>query len=232
MCGMKKAPEKVYKYRALSGDSFKYTMDILLNNRIYMPSRKSLNDPFEGVQNIYLGMSGNPGKQDIAELWEKMLEKYGVYSLSRCPAIPQMWAHYADGFKGVCLEFSTSNTFSKVREVLYTKDIIENADLKGLGKDGAVPFPTMLEAIMLRKSDGWAYEQEWRLLDDRRLNNPNVDTRYIYLLENEITAVILGSAIAEADEQFVREMIKPKPHIKLQRCRIVENRYEVEIVDI
>ena len=187
---------------------------------------------FEGVQNIYLGMSGSPSKQDIAELWEKMLEKYGVYSLSCCPAIPQMWAHYADGFRGVCLEFSTSNIFSNVREVLYTKDIIENADLKGLGKDGAVPFPTMLEAIMLRKSDGWAYEQEWRLLDDRHLNNPNIDTRYIYLLENEITAVILGSAIAEADEQFVREMIKLKPHIKLQRCRIVENRYEVEIVDI
>ena len=70
---MKKVPEKLYKYRSLSGDSFKYTMDILLNNRIYMPSRKSLNDPFEGVQNINLGMSGNPSKQDKAEIWEKLM---------------------------------------------------------------------------------------------------------------------------------------------------------------
>ena len=130
------------------------------------------------------------------------------------------------------MEFSTSTTFSKVREVLYTKDVIQLVDLKGLGKGGSVPFPIMLEAILLRKSDGWAYEEEWRLLDDRRLANPSTDASYIYLSENEIAAVILGPAISEVDEQFVREMIKPKPHIKLQKCRIVENRCEVKIADI
>jgi hypothetical protein len=41
------APEILYKYKSLSGESFKYAEDIIVNNRLYFSHPDQLNDPFD-----------------------------------------------------------------------------------------------------------------------------------------------------------------------------------------
>ena len=43
-------PKLLFKYKSLSNDTTKMnTLDILKNNRLYLPNREKLNDCFEGI---------------------------------------------------------------------------------------------------------------------------------------------------------------------------------------
>ncbi len=44
---MEPEPKILYKYRSLSGDSFKFTHDIFMKNGLYFPHPDQLNDPFD-----------------------------------------------------------------------------------------------------------------------------------------------------------------------------------------
>ena len=43
------SPMLLYKYRSLTDSTFRYTQDIFLNSRLFLPQAQSLNDPNEGV---------------------------------------------------------------------------------------------------------------------------------------------------------------------------------------
>ena len=216
-------PSRIYKYRSLSGDSFKYTMDILLNSRVYIPHIKQLNDPFEGAQNIVLNFTDGTKIKLDSTVYDGLTKSWGVYSLSASPKIPQMWTHYSDNFRGICIEFSTANTFSTIKEVKYVKKIITEHDLvKHNGQSSLAP---LFEEVLIRKSDGWSYEEEWRFID---LYGEN----YCLPLEKaDITSVIFGALISDYDKQYVIDWIRTRDDIKLKKCNIKENSYEIEIVD-
>ena len=44
---MEPEPKILYKYRSLSGDNFKFTNDIFMNNELYFPHPDQINDPFD-----------------------------------------------------------------------------------------------------------------------------------------------------------------------------------------
>jgi hypothetical protein len=73
-----------------------------------------------------------------------------------------MWSHYADGHKGICLEFDTKyppfNDVHKVLRVIYQTiyPALNPVQFLILGRVPATPLIT--------KSTHWKYEKEWRLL--------------------------------------------------------------------
>jgi len=216
---MSEIPEKVYKYRALSGNSFEYTMDMLQNNHIYMPTVKELNDPFEGTHKY--NFNGYKFKFDDGKTYTigngtsyVVKTSYKVFSLSELPDITTMWVHYADDFKGVCIEFSTSKTFSKIEKVEYSAIPITNSDLKGnfLG--------TEYRKALLRKDKVWEHEKEWRLI--------TYANKFIELEENEIKTVILGNKISLEHEQLIIDWAY-KNKVDVKRCGFSKNSYEVRI---
>ena len=75
-----------------------------------------------------------------------------------------MWAHYADGHRGFCLEFDTKDeTFSKAHPVVYSNLLpaLNMADVFIRNSRNN------LMAIYTTKAASWAYEKEWRLLIDK-----------------------------------------------------------------
>ena len=44
---MSPVPKILYKYRSLSGDSFRFSHDIFMNNELYFPHPDQINDPFD-----------------------------------------------------------------------------------------------------------------------------------------------------------------------------------------
>ena len=44
----------LYKYRDISGEGFINTQDIFVNQRLYLPELKSLNDPNESIAEIQI----------------------------------------------------------------------------------------------------------------------------------------------------------------------------------
>lgn len=125
-----------------------YVRELLASNEIY-----------NNMPNQLITYSANRQLTDKAfyDLLHENGATLNVCSFTERPDNELMWAHYADNFKGVCLEFNFSdvpeinNVLSKVE---YTNEtpIINSMSYEELKR------------VMTIKRKAWEYESEWRLL--------------------------------------------------------------------
>ena len=101
-------------------------------------------------------------------------------SFSDSPLNPMMWAHYADGFKGCVVIYTSyqSNTIS-LRQNLFDAKGVPFSFLKVNYSDGEKRIPILESAVsgkdkareaFLQKSAFWSYESEYRLFAVERSN--------------------------------------------------------------
>ena len=105
----------LYKYRSLS--NYKILIDILANNRLYAANFKQLNDPMEGVYFFY--------NDELKEEFRKNINEgkngLGICSLSKGNDVELLWAHYANGERGICIGLSIveNGTNYTIRNINY-----------------------------------------------------------------------------------------------------------------
>lgn len=170
----------LYKYRSLQ--NFKNLVDIFVNSRMYASAYADLNDPMEGYY-LY-GSSGelDPSMQSLIA-GEK--DKIKILSLSRRPDIALMWAHYADGNRGVAIGV----------------EIDEGADLRPILYDGPPILPKDFNVdsaveLFTKKHPAWEYEEEERVFV-RKGNFASLSVR----------EVILGSRMSTQDKGLMKNLI-------------------------
>lgn len=176
-------PKTLYKYFPFSANA----MSLLANQRIWMASLESLNDPFEVVRRVGIGLStddeiraiaadigGGRDPEEIRELighaieqkqeLDRLIDRCGVASFSEIHDCPLMWAHYAGGHSGFVVEFEFDEEHGdQVMPVEYGDSFKFNwVDyLKQ-------PSVEMLDDLRVRsvtlKPSAWSYEKEWRLV--------------------------------------------------------------------
>ena len=174
---------KLYKFRPLT--NIERLLDIVLEERLYCAHFEDLNDPFEGV---YLSRHHMPGwlgsagttvvrRKSVAALrgFEQVSR---VCSLSASFADLRLWAHYADGHKGVAVEIDFTGHEADLFPIEYLTELPQHADQTVLG----TPFA---DQILTKKTIHWEYENEHRILQSQPY----------YSVEGRVTAVLLGSRI-------------------------------------
>ena len=93
-----------------------------------------------------------------------------------------MWSHYADIYKGFCLEFDTNyEPFNKIEKVVYSKEMPRLNPLELLNNQG---HKNILDLFKL-KSEHWTYEKEWRVFHQK------VNTPFCYQ-SKALTGVYIG----------------------------------------
>jgi hypothetical protein len=224
-------PSKLYKYRSLSGDSFKYTQAIFVRREIHLSNINTFNDPFEGKFHI----EQNPqqptpdyglGPYNFLVRQDYIKEQAHVYCLSETCEDILMWSHYASSHTGICIEFETNTQdtlFQACKSVNYlpyynnftVDDIVD------------VSFSDIVERACLFKAEQWAYEKEWRLI-----------VRSSRILDFDfspecLTGVILGCRISEDDERWVKDWVTQYPTpIDIRRAIEVEGDIRLRIEPI
>ena len=174
-------PKLLFKYKAFTKKNKRYIFDIIKNNRLYLANRKELNDPLEGIYTpIELSKCGLAicRSQDIEQSpVAEERDKYRILSLSSTAFSPQMWAYYADSYRGICFGFYNHGQFSNVQKVIYKVpniDVItEPEDLQGIIRDD-----------YRYKHIGWSHEKEWRII--RRS-----DSKFITYSPEDLACIIL-----------------------------------------
>jgi hypothetical protein len=162
------------------------------------------------------------------ETWLKILlsenAKLGVLCLSKKRDDILMWSHYADGHTGFCLQFDKEGlkSWKFCAPVRYRKS-----------------YPTFKEFVnypheshrlfLLRKSDHWKYEKEWRIIANCEIPR----NRYLRFPDHLLTGVILGCQMRKKDRDMIcRWAESRKIHLKLYGSNKKESEYGLMIEEI
>jgi len=180
---------KVYKYRSLR--NFDFIADILCNQRFHTSSFFDLNDPMEGLFNYEAGT-----KQEYIEAIVRGKEKLRVCSFSKDRKNVLLWAHYADGFKGICIETDLlepelPNCERVTVEYSVHPLLFSNSAQRLLGE--------MPRLILSQKNIAWKYEKEVRILSEHEYIRDGIS----------ITSVLLGMRTPDVLKQTILRIAPP-----------------------
>ncbi|MGA7949410.1 MAG: DUF2971 domain-containing protein [Thiobacillaceae bacterium] len=148
----------------------------------------------------------------------EILDRVGLLCLSATAASTLLWSHYADGHRGVCIQFDAEiGLFQAAQQVRYTDRVPVINRLVDTNDE-------MLMKSVFTKGEDWSYEEEWRVMarwrDEDRieqhlarfealrtfLKSQNGPGYYDFPRE-AIRSVILGSRIEPSAEEWLREML-------------------------
>jgi hypothetical protein len=162
-----------------------------------------------------------------ADAREELERRQAVYCFAAdSEAVPAfgnllMWGHYADNFRGICLEFDLErlqDTFA-IGRVTYSKHCrpINVFDVLLSNDDD---MPRRLADWVLTKADCWSYENEWRIYAE------GVGPRDYP--SDCLTKVFLGSRMPGDDEAMIRRWVAElDPAPQVFRTSLRSNEYSI-----
>ena len=196
---------------------------------LYLSKNGSQNDIFEGIAQTDYSFTSI--EKCITALSNVALLK----SFTEDPKNNLMWAHYADSYKGVCVEYDIRRASEEVKKMLFpvvyrkrpehfidVDEIISGKKFRD-GKhldDCKGPFA--------EKPSCWKYEKEWRIchMNKEEYSGKNIAFPYI-------SKVFLGPRIEPEDKKKVIAAVKAynekgKEQIVVYTTRLRENTYDIE----
>lgn len=230
---------RLFKYRIINRD----TREALRKQKIWVASPDSFDDPFDTNTDNYIEELSpetietftrrgypqirNMNPSTLHAQFVKQAKKFGVLCLTEnCESI-LMWSRYANGHRGLCLEFErTSNSvlgdhertgpvsYTRLCPVLDNKNQYDESNRKAFGLE--------LERLMLVKAEGWRYEREWRTY------YPSVNCLEDY--PGPLKSIIWGLCTDEKDKVKVRDLVKGSNVVFKQATR-VRREFRISIED-
>jgi len=184
---------KLYKYKSLK--NFEHIADIICNKRFYTIPFYDLNDPMEGLFNYY-----PETKKEYLDDIKEGKKKLRICSFSEDPLNILLWAHYADGFKGICIEVEINDApldfdIKKV-EYVSTRLLFHN---KASHMISVLP-----EMILSQKAKSWSVEKEVRLLSNNQYIRDGI----------KITGILLGVSIPDILKKALTQLAAPDVQIR------------------
>lgn len=138
-------------------------------------------------------------------------QKTKVACFSEVEDAPLMWAHYAESHQGFCIEYPIEDLGDDGNDlrrrwllpIIYSK---ERFDLfKFAAQSGGRVNPHAIWLASIHKSLDWAYEREWRIID-----NVGDDAPGRAMLMPTPSRIILGHRMKEEDRKTVIEIARTK----------------------
>lgn len=185
------------------------------------------------------------GKGELAALFERkrvsIYEESSVFCFSHIPDSILMFSHYADGHKGICLEFSFSEEeipcgfsladmfFSNgeiiIEDVEYRPDFPELDYIKLSGKTSS-DEENYVKSLMLTKSKEWAYEKEVRIFRE------DVPAGAVPFKPEILKRVIFGLKAGAKEIRQVKEWLKDWPTpVVLAKAEPDEHAFKLNITN-
>ena len=222
-------PRLIFKYKPITSlVDLQRVIDIIKNNKLFIPNRTELNDPLEGQGFRYCpGYAGCSMyiENDLEDpVVKEILNRYRILSLSANGFSPQLWAHYANTYSGICFCYRTDKSFNKIQKVIYSE---QKRDFLIMDKSFGD-----LSMYFLNKEKGWDYEEEWRIV--RKSTGEDKSNFFNYDSE-DLACVIIGnqmdSTILEILLKYIPKnvpVLKAKPGYESYKTIILPIDYEYQ----
>lgn len=198
---------KLYKYT-----SFSAAEKIIETLKIGFNQIDNFNDPFEGRATGLWEPSHDSDRADFTTISQALLKarvNHRVLSLTREPLNPLMWAHYANSYEGVVIEFDSivsqlnSDEFvipASKGDMIYTRTKPTMNDFGSYYGEFLNNTEEILKRTFLFKSQDWSYEEEVRVVGELQSKHSLFKTELINgrpmsmysFPKDSITAVYIG----------------------------------------
>lgn len=198
-------PDKLYKYMPVDGNGFDDRISTLNRNELFLTNYKRMNDPYE-FDGIYI--TYDDLKKDIKDVVKKCMDemKYMViftsFTTNKYDENLTMWAHYASGHKGFCVEYEIV-----CKELLWDVFYLKNRrELKGslIFSNPEKVRPFMLDNICI-KHESWSYENEYRLIFFDEQNNCKSGVISNEDVGLKVSKIIAGCECSVAHKNTIKE---------------------------
>lgn len=230
---------KVYKYREVSDQN----LESLFSNQIYAAEQSKLNDPFEmsiDKSDLLRGLCNLKPISNIdsvcIEDWTKRIIKMSkisaCYSLSKNVKNELLWAHYANGHKGLCIEYD----YSILKDYLLRDESIRKYDCAAGFEVFYTDFPPKLTVdnilnkaddniqiikdVLGTKSKVWEYEKEVRIIF--------MSSGLKQISPSCITGIYFGLKMSDSDKEKIR-MNMQISYIEYYQMKRINNSYLLDV---
>lgn len=187
-------PSNLYRYRPL-GVRAARELKALTDGVIYCPAYSAMNDPMEGLHRLSARFAENPGSEKSRDRVQAAMNAMGIASMSEVYDHEPMWAHYADQFAGMCVQYNLARLIKGLdRDIAITRMMYSELE-PVLLKDNSTSIDRA-RLCLSSKTVRWASEREWRLF---KVDQGSAG----YGSEKAVTKIFLGSRVTPEDEALV-----------------------------
>lgn len=149
---------------------------------------------------------------------QKMLERIAICCFSERWDSLLMWAHYANSYSGVCLEFDTVDRTEEF--VAFPIDYRSSRPrIDFVNREGE----SFIRRLILTKNPDWSYEREWRTF---KYEHPA--GLYPFPAE-QLKGVLFGPMTSEADVEMVTELaVRSNLSLSVRRLSLSQDQFRLE----
>lgn len=195
-------PQRIYRYRSLGrrSSALDQEIDSIRNRYLYCSDFRRMNDPMEGFFESTAALRANKIYREAIRQIKDNKSRFGLACFSETHTNVLMWAHYADNFEGMCIEYSSRELLvglpreASLVRIAYVDDLPEISLNEARNPGDAAVY------ILSQKQSNWSYEREWRVLAE--LGEVSVG------LEQPVTAIYFGNRTPNSHRQRVLSRIQ------------------------
>lgn len=215
---------KGYKYRGGVGifnekkeSFFERDLKTLIDNQIYAPLKDKLNDPtetyFDDTDFLRFLDENKKHSSDVRMVYNNLkssiVSKNGIYSLSNSFKSELLWAYYADGHHGFCIEYDIDviqsgfnyNRYAMLSDIIEVDYLPNVSIINRLNFNSLVKDKNRLLNIMVgSKSISWKHEDEVRLIFE---NSGLLEIDY-----RAVTAIYFGCRMGLNERERIMSALK------------------------
>jgi hypothetical protein len=209
-------PSSLYRYRSL--EEFAREVSAIESATFWCSAYKKLNDPMEGVYRASKQLRESEKYLETKKLIAGKKANLGICSFSESHRNEIMWAHYADEYKGICIEYRFSSLLTNLSDdISFVRIHYSESAPTVIMK---LTPEQMAQNLLSYKNYRWLYEREWRMFGPRGLVN--------YSLVTCVRRVYLGSRVNLSFQQEIKRRLAP---LKIEVKKMSLDKYSMEFGD-
>lgn len=250
---LEKAPKTLIKFYSCVDGS---RIASLIEDKIWLANATTFNDPFDCVMNFSFETDKSISPQDrlldsfIQEKlsscmtskcrseWEKREESFRKkigFAYVSCFSEPEqltsllMWAYYASGHKGYCVEYEMSavrkGSMRDIFPINYSSTYVTQQLIDEKGYSQSEVWQFMFDYAFTKSSE-WEHEKEWRIGH----SDPN-DRKGYFVPFVPPKNIYFGCKSSEEDILTIKTTLKDRP-IGFYQMQPIKGQYRLEAVKI
>ncbi|MDP2155380.1 MAG: DUF2971 domain-containing protein [Sulfuricella sp.] len=163
-------------------------------------------------------------EKELEAIYQKHMEKVGVFSFAGDPKSILMWSHYARDHSGISFQFEVARDFSTLSRALHVEYSSEYPEVNWVNG-----FSDSLGKVLLRKHEGWFYEMEQRIV---MVGDAH---KYLEFDPQALVGIILGCRITAETRAIIAKLLEERhcakmPPIRQYFAQQHKSRYKLSVI--